>query len=90
MIIAMDKAGRIVIPKNLRERAGFTSGEPLEIRYDAGRIEIEPAAAEPQLVNEDGFWVASAPDAAPIDPDTVRATLAEVREERERRALGNG
>jgi len=41
---AIDSAGRVVIPKPLRERLGLDRGQVVEIREREGRIEIEPAS----------------------------------------------
>jgi AbrB family looped-hinge helix DNA binding protein len=39
----MDKAGRLVLPKAIREEAGIEPGIPLRIAVRDGRVEIEPA-----------------------------------------------
>jgi len=41
-VITIDAAGRVVIPKEIREQAGIEAGMPLIIRCADGRIEIEP------------------------------------------------
>jgi len=46
----IDKAGRIVIPAAIRERAGFTPGAELEITEDGTGVRIERVAAGPRLV----------------------------------------
>jgi AbrB family looped-hinge helix DNA binding protein len=43
MISTIDAAGRIVVPKRVREQAKLLPGTPLEIRCRDGVIEIEPA-----------------------------------------------
>ena len=43
MITTMDAAGRLVLPKAIRERAQLVAGRPLEVRVVDGRVEIEPA-----------------------------------------------
>jgi AbrB family looped-hinge helix DNA binding protein len=40
--IAIDKVGRLVIPKEIREEAGIEPGMALTIQCREGRIEIEP------------------------------------------------
>ncbi len=40
--IAIDAAGRVVIPKEIRQEAGIEAGMPLQISCREGRIEIEP------------------------------------------------
>jgi AbrB family looped-hinge helix DNA binding protein len=46
----IDKAGRVVIPAAIRERAGFTPGAALEITEDEFGIRIQRVAAGPRLV----------------------------------------
>lgn len=45
----MDRAGRLVIPKEIRREAKLAPGVPLEVKWRDGRIEIEPAPAAVQL-----------------------------------------
>jgi AbrB family looped-hinge helix DNA binding protein len=46
----IDKAGRVVIPAAIRERAGFAPGSELEIIEDETGVRIERVAAAPRLV----------------------------------------
>jgi AbrB family looped-hinge helix DNA binding protein len=46
----IDKAGRVVIPASLRDRAGLTPGTALEITADETGIRIERVAPGPKLV----------------------------------------
>ena len=62
MIATIDGAGRVVIPKPIRERAGLSSGTKLRIDYDDGRIVIEPAQKPAILVQEGSLLVATRPD----------------------------
>jgi AbrB family looped-hinge helix DNA binding protein len=41
MKTTIDPAGRLVIPKGIRQEAGLKPGIPLDIRWHDGRIEIE-------------------------------------------------
>jgi AbrB family looped-hinge helix DNA binding protein len=41
METTIDRAGRVVIPKQIREAAGLKPGVALSIEYMNGRIEIE-------------------------------------------------
>lgn len=77
----IDSAGRIVIPKALRQRLGLTGGEVIEIRERDGTIEIEPAPTSMRLVG-DGDGVVAVPDEdelPPLTDDLVRATLERTR-----------
>ncbi|MBA2304696.1 MAG: AbrB/MazE/SpoVT family DNA-binding domain-containing protein [Acidobacteria bacterium] len=46
----MDKAGRVVIPAAVRERAGLAPGTQLEITVDEIGLRIERVAEGPRLV----------------------------------------
>jgi AbrB family looped-hinge helix DNA binding protein len=76
----MDAAGRVVIPKPLRERAGLAGGGELEVRERDGRIEIEPAPT-PMKLAKTKRGVSAVPDSAlpPLTDDIVRATLERTR-----------
>ena len=58
MIGTIDRAGRIIIPKAIREHLGLTGGQALEIRERAGRIEIEAAPTPMALEEHGGMLVA--------------------------------
>ena len=61
MRTTIDRAGRVVIPKTVRDAAGLAAGAELEIECRDGRIEIEPA--------EGAMRVAGRGPAAIIEPD---------------------
>lgn len=50
MKTTIDKAGRVVIPAAIRERAGFVAGATLVVTADDLGIRIERAAPGPKLV----------------------------------------
>jgi AbrB family looped-hinge helix DNA binding protein len=80
MRTTIDPAGRLVIPKRIRDRLGLRGNEQVEITERDGRIEIEPAPTEVELVREGSVLVAR-PDRAlpPLTDDIVRETLDRVR-----------
>ena len=77
---SIDTAGRLVIPKAIRDRLGLTGGQLVEIRERDGTIEIQPAPTPMTLVDTDGSPVA-VPDAElpRLTDDMVRATLERTR-----------
>ena len=80
MNTTIDSAGRIVVPKSLREALGLKPGQPLEIRAGDGRLEIE-IAATPVKLKKRGKGLVAVPDAnlPPLTADLVRETLERVR-----------
>lgn len=81
MTTTIDAAGRLVIPKEIRERARIEAGVPLEIRYRDGRIEIEPVARKVEIVKRGRLRVAIAAEPSePLRAETVRATRDRVRD----------
>jgi AbrB family looped-hinge helix DNA binding protein len=50
MTTTIDKAGRVVIPASVRERAGFEPGAVLQVSIDDTGIRLERVAAGPTLV----------------------------------------
>lgn len=49
MRTTIDKAGRVVIPVGIRERAGLLPGAELEITEDGLAVRLERVAAGPKL-----------------------------------------
>jgi len=58
MVIAIDKAGRVVIPASIRERLGLRPGTPLEVEIGDGSIRLAPVGAAPKLVRKGARLVA--------------------------------
>lgn len=59
MKTTIDSAGRIVVPKPLRDRLGLTPGSTLDIsQYGAG-LALIPGGRTARLVEEDGSLVAT-------------------------------
>jgi AbrB family looped-hinge helix DNA binding protein len=84
MIAAMkttiDAAGRIVVPKPLRQALGLQPGQLLEIRAGDGRLEIE-IAATPVTLRRRGKGLVAVPETElpPLTAEQVRDTLERVR-----------
>lgn len=56
MIATIDKAGRLVVPKPIRDAMGLQPGAKLDISYSDGRITIEYAPVDARVrIAEDGF-----------------------------------
>ncbi len=57
MITTLDKFGRVIIPKRLREHLGINSETALNISEDNKRIVIELVKEKTPIVNRDGILV---------------------------------
>lgn len=82
IISTMDAAGRLVLPKAIRDEAQLKPGMPLQITVSDGRVEIEPAPREVRIVRKGRVSVV-----VPVEP-VEPLTLATVNETIDR--LRNG
>jgi AbrB family looped-hinge helix DNA binding protein len=84
--ITIDKAGRIVLPKPVRDELQLGPGDALEVESSEDRIVLRPARGKGRMYKEKGMWVFDSGE--PLSVETVNKTLRRVREERDRRNLG--
>ncbi len=70
MRTTIDRAGRVVVPKVLRDRVGLRPGE-VEVTVDGSSLRIEPIATD-RLVEVEGRLVVAS-SGTPVDDDLVRA-----------------
>ena len=80
MRATIDAAGRIVVPKPLRQALGLKAGQLLEMRAGDGRLEIEIVPTSVTLKKR-GKGVVAVPDTKlpPLTAEQVRETLERVR-----------
>lgn len=80
MRTTIDAAGRLVVPKALRDELGFEAGRELELRAIDGRLEVEIEPTPIRLEERDGDLVATTDrDMPTLEPDLVRETLERTR-----------
>ena len=85
MTLKMDKAGRVMLPKPVRDRLGLHAGSDLEILETPEGVVLRPAGQNPSMVKEQGLWVYTGE--VPPGFDVVEA-VREEREERIRKLAG--
>lgn len=86
--LVMDKAGRVVIPKPLREELHLEPGDALELESGGEQITLRPARGVGPLQNEHGIWVLHTGE--PLPASTTDDLLSQIREERDLANLGDG
>jgi len=75
MTTTMDRAGRLVIPSDIRREAALEPGTPLEVRWRDGVIEIEPQPLSVRIERQGRLLVAKpARKVAPLRATTVERT----------------
>jgi AbrB family looped-hinge helix DNA binding protein len=79
MTVTIDKAGRIVVPKPLRERLGFRPDTELEAIEQPEGILLKRVQQEPSMVKVDGLWVHQGSAEPGSNWDSI---LEDLREER--------
>lgn len=81
MTSTIDKAGRIVIPKPIRDAARLEPGTRVGFRVVSGRVEIEPVPLEVTLEQRGPFVVAVPSQEQPVlRASTVERTMDLVRD----------
>jgi AbrB family looped-hinge helix DNA binding protein len=82
MELVIDRAGRIVIPKPVREELRLEAGDALELDREGEILHLRPIRSQIPLHKEYGIWVYRGASAGPaVDADSM---LAAVREQRSR------
>jgi AbrB family looped-hinge helix DNA binding protein len=79
----MDTAGRLVIPKGIREAAEIEPGMPLDIEVREGSITITPRASGVTLVRK-GRWLVAQPNrpGPRLTNEDVNRVIERIRKER--------
>lgn len=76
MHATIDAGGRVVVPKEVRERLGLRPGSRVELVESDGRLEITPATTSVRLHERDGVIVAEADqELPPLTAELVRDVL---------------
>jgi AbrB family looped-hinge helix DNA binding protein len=84
--LMIDKAGRVVIPKPLREELHLEAGDALEMESVGEQITLRPVRGTGPITNEQGVWVFHA--GQPLSASVTDDVLQQIREERDLANLG--
>jgi AbrB family looped-hinge helix DNA binding protein len=84
--LTIDKAGRIVIPKPLRQELHLEAGDALEMESAGEQITLRPVRGTGPLTKEHGVWVFHT--GQPLSASATDEMLQQIREERDLANLG--
>ncbi len=80
--VTIDKAGRLVLPKAIRDTLKLSPGDKLELNLSGDRVTLRPRHPEPPLRRKQGVWVYSSDQ--PLSAQEVRDAIRNTREQRSR------
>ncbi|HLR93184.1 MAG TPA: AbrB/MazE/SpoVT family DNA-binding domain-containing protein [Jiangellaceae bacterium] len=76
----VDAAGRLVVPKELRVALGLEPGRAVDIVFTDGRLEIELAPVEAQVVREEGLpRITAVEQPPPLSDREIREAIESTR-----------
>jgi AbrB family looped-hinge helix DNA binding protein len=78
-IISIDAAGRLVLPKPVRDLHGLGPGSELELTDDGTEIRLRPVAEGPPMREVHGFLVYTGRSAEPVTDAVQRDRDARLR-----------
>ena len=55
--VSVDKAGRVVLPKRLRDKLQLAAGDQLLIESEGERMTLRPVRPQATMKKEYGIWV---------------------------------
>jgi AbrB family looped-hinge helix DNA binding protein len=82
--LTLDKAGRVLIPKPLRQELRLGPGDTLQLESEGEQITLRPMRAKALLKKERGVWVYQGESTE----TSVTAVIEREREKRLRELIG--
>lgn len=84
-ILTVDKAGRVVLPKPVRDELRLSAGDSLDLESSGDQIVLRPVRGTAGMRQKKGIWVFRT--GQPISAASINETIDQLREERMRLAL---
>jgi AbrB family looped-hinge helix DNA binding protein len=76
--VTVDKAGRMVLPKKVRDELRLEPGDTLNLSSDSGQVTLRPSRAATRLRKDRDVWVLSA--GIPIRASETDKIIEEIRQ----------
>jgi AbrB family looped-hinge helix DNA binding protein len=80
--LTLDSAGRVLIPKGLRDELHLQPGDELDLETAGEQMTLRPVRQTPPLSKERGVWVFRT--GHPLPASATDETLTKIRNERDR------
>jgi len=84
--LTVDKAGRVVLPKPVRDELQLSAGDALELEITEEQIVLRPVRGRVGMRKKQGIWVLDLDE--PISAAATNRVLRDIRRERERSVPG--
>lgn len=85
--VTLDKAGRIVIPKSLRDELHLVPGDALELQLERELVTMRPLRSGSPLRKEHGVWVFRG--SKRLTAATTDSVLGDLRDNRDKTNRGS-
>lgn len=84
--VTVDRAGRVVLPKALRDKLQLSPGDSLDLTVRGDEVTMRPTQSARGLQKEQGIWVFRL--GTPLTETETQETLESVRAQRQRQIFG--
>jgi AbrB family looped-hinge helix DNA binding protein len=87
MLVPIDQAGRIVLPKGVREELAIKSGDKLKLSINGSSVTLTPTSEKPGFVRKGKSLVFVTPGNETLTKEVVDDILNTIRAERDESIL---
>jgi AbrB family looped-hinge helix DNA binding protein len=84
--VTLDRAGRVVLPKSLRDELQLSPGDTLDLTVEGEEVTLRPRRSSTPMQKKEGIWVFST--GKPMVADETGEALLQVRAKRDRQNAG--
>ena len=84
--VTLDRAGRVVLPKILRDELHLSPGDTLDLTVKGDEVTLRPRRGATPLQKERGVWVFCTGE--PLTAGETEETLRNIRAQRQRQNAG--